>query len=216
MTVFADIRQVERRLSPGRMVGNTAAILLLGVALGLFSKYLDYRQGQLPSLLQLLDETFDLHNFLGRLAVWIVLGVGIAVYSASPARAAINVLAFFAGMVASYYWYSTYVAGFFPQRYAMIWFGCAALSPLPAFICWYAKGIGRISLLLSAGICAVLGNLTFSYGLTYFSLRSVLELIALLCGVAILRRRTAKENVLMAALAVALAVILHVLVPIYL
>ena len=53
-------------------------------------------------------------------------------------------------------------------------------------------------------------------GIPCLSLRSVLELIALLCGVAILRRRTAKENVLMAALAVALAVILHVLVPIYL
>lgn len=51
------------------MACNTAAIVLLGIALGLFSKYLDYRQGQLPAVLMFLDETFDLHNFLGRFAM---------------------------------------------------------------------------------------------------------------------------------------------------
>ena len=28
----------------------------------------------------------------------------------------------------------------FSQSYAMIWFGFTAVSPLLAFVCWYAKG----------------------------------------------------------------------------
>lgn len=215
MTFLSNMRSADKRLSPGRMVCSTAAIVLLGIALGLFSKYLDYRQGQLPAVLMFLDETFDLHNFLGRFAIWIFLAVGLSVYSNSPVRAAINVFAFFVGMVASYYWYSTFIAGFFPRSYAMIWAGFTVLSPLLAFICWYAKGNGWISLVLSSAICAVLFNLTFAYGLTYFDLRSVLELITFLCCLAMLRRRTVKDTAVMAVLAVAIAVVLHAFVPLY-
>lgn len=47
--------------------------------MGAFSKYLDYRQANLPALLHLIDRAVDLHNL-----------------------ADINVFAFFAGMVSSY------------------------------------------------------------------------------------------------------------------
>lgn len=215
MVFLSNIRAVENRLSVGKMVRNTAAIALLGIALGLFSKYLDYRQGQLPTLLQFLDETLDFHNFLGRFAIWIVLAVGISISSNSPIRAAINVFAFFVGMVASYYWYSTFIAGFFPRSYAMIWVGFTILSPLLAFICWYAKGSGWISLVLSSAICAVLFNLTFAYGATYFDLRSSLELVTFLCSLVLLRRKTIKDTAIMIALAVVIAVVLNAAVPLY-
>lgn len=215
MVFLSNIRAVENRLSVGKMVRNTAAIALLGIALGLFSKYLDYRQGQLPTLLQFLDETLDFHNFLGRFAIWIVLAVGISISSNSPIRAAINVFAFFVGMVASYYWYSTFIAGFFPRSYAMIWVGFTILSPLLAFICWYAKGSGWISLVLSSAICAVLFNLTFAYGATYFDLRSSLELVTFLCSLVLLRRKTIKDTAIMIASAVVIAVVLNAAVPLY-
>lgn len=215
MAFLSNIRAVENRLSVGKMVRNTAAIALLGIALGLFSKFLDYRQGQLSTLLQFLDETLDFHNFLGRFAIWIVLAVGISISSNSPIRAAINVFAFFVGMVASYYWYSTFIAGFFPRSYAMIWAGFTILSPLLAFICWYAKGSGWISLVLSSAICAVLFNLTFAYGATYFDLRSSLELVTFLCSLVLLRRKTIKDTAIMIALAVVIAVVLNSAVPLY-
>ncbi len=94
-------------------------------------------------------------------------------------RAAINVFLFFLGMVSSYYLYSNFVAGFFPRSYAMIWFGLTMISPLLAFLCWYAKGEGVIAMTLSAGIIAVLFSGTFTYGFVYFDLRSPLELLVL-------------------------------------
>lgn len=120
----------------------TAGVLLFGICLGLFSKFLDYRQAELPALFRWLDGVLDLHNFLGSFAPWIVLAVFISVKSGGPVRAGIHVLAFFAGMVTSYYLYSSLVAGFFPKSYAMIWGGLTLLSPVLAFFCWYAKGRG--------------------------------------------------------------------------
>ena len=81
----------------------------------------------------------------------------------------INVFAFFVGMVASYYLYSNYIAGFFPRSYAVVWFGFTSISPLLAFICWYTKGKGKVAFILSALILAVLFNMCFLYGFGYFS-----------------------------------------------
>lgn len=213
MAFLDSIRAPKQQLPAGRRVFHTVAVLLLGVALGLFSKYLDYRQGQLPSLLMALDETFDLHNFLGRFAFWMAIAVGLAVFSRSPWRAALHVFLFFAGMVASYYGYSKLVAGFLPLRYAMIWAGFTALSPVLAFVCWYAKGTGRISFGLSCLISAVFFNMTFVYGWGYGELRSVLEGIVCICVLVMLKRSTAKETALLLALGLVLAPVLKMIVP---
>ena len=63
----------------------------------------------------------DLHNFLEKLAPWIVIAVCITVNSTTLIRADINVFAFFAGMVSSYYLYINFIAGFFPKSYALVW-----------------------------------------------------------------------------------------------
>lgn len=101
-------------------------------------------------------------------AIWIIIALSISIYSNSPIEAGINVFVFFIGMDSSYYLYSTYVAGFFPRIYALIWFGITAISPLLAYVCWYAKGNGKIAIVLSALILAVLFNITFAYGWGYF------------------------------------------------
>ena len=78
-----------------KQILKTLVILLFWEALGTFSKYLDYRQAQLPYLLHIMDERLDFHNFLGSFAPWILIAVCISVKSASPVRAAVNVFAFF-------------------------------------------------------------------------------------------------------------------------
>ena len=135
-----DIRNVEKLISNNRKIINTIAVLFLGIALGTFSKFLDFRQAELPSVLMAIDGALDVHNFLGRFAIWVLIALCISIYSNSAIRASINVFAFFIGMVASYYLYSNYIAGFFPRSYAMIWFGFTMISPFLAFVCWYAKG----------------------------------------------------------------------------
>ncbi len=190
----------------------TTGIAFLGICLGVFSKYLDYRQAELPALLQSIDNALDLHNFLGGFAPWIVIAVGISVYSHTPVRAAINVFFFFAGFVAGYYVYCNFAAGFFPRSYALIWGAFTIASLFLAFISWYAKGKGLIALILSSGILSVLLNTAFSYGLYYIDIRSWLDLIMLLFGLLILRR-SMRETVVMLGIAVVLAIIIKVVVP---
>ena len=205
-----NIRCAEKKISLKRQIINTAAIALLGIILGAFSKFLDtVPVNHLPALFQYLDVT----NFLGRFAVWIFIAVCISVYSLSSIRAAINVFLFFAGMVLSYYLYSAFIAGFFPKSYAMIWIGLTVASPLLAFICWYAKGQSRISLFLSAGIIAVLFNMSFAYGIGYFNCISLLETLTFLCGCIVMRRQSAIGTVIMIAMGAALALVLDIVVP---
>ena len=208
-----DIRCAENPISGNRKIINTIAAFFLGIALGIFSKFLDFRQAQLPGVLMAIDGALDIHNFLGRFAIWALIALCISVYSNSAIRASVNVFVFFLGMVTSYYLYSNYVAGFFPRSYAMIWFGFTMISPFLAFVCWYAKGKSRPAFMLSVLILAVLFNMTFVYGWGYFEARSVLELIVFIIGLTVLRRDTLKSSVLMGTISIVLAFLLDMVIP---
>lgn len=130
-TFLNTIRCKEKSISIRRQAMDTIGVLALGIALGTFAKVLDCTAGnELPFLFEYLD----VGNFLGRFAIWVLIAICISIYSNSSIRASINVFVFFAGMVASYYLYSKFVAGFFPRSYAMIWIGFTAVSPFLAFI----------------------------------------------------------------------------------
>lgn len=203
---------VERRNLIGKQILFTIGIMLLGVALGTFSKYLDYHQAQLPYLLGVIDRRLDVHNFLGGFAPWIFIAVCISIYSSTPVRAAINVFTFFVGMIACYYLYSNYVAGFFPRSYAMIWVGFTIASPFLAFICWHAKGEGMLAVVISAGIISVFFNLAFAYGLAYFDIRSVLQVMILVLGVIVLHK-SRKKTLIMIGMAVVIAALSEIILP---
>lgn len=59
------IRDTEKPISNNRKIINTIAILFLGIALGTFSKFLDFHQAELPSVLMEIDGILDVHNFFG-------------------------------------------------------------------------------------------------------------------------------------------------------
>ena len=198
-----------------KQILTTLVILLFGAALGTFSKYLDYRQAQLPYLLHIMDERLDFHNFLGSFAPWILIAVCISVKSASPVRAAVNVFAFFTGMVSCYYLYTNFIAGFFPRNYAMIWFALTMVSPFMAFFCWYARENGKAAVIFSAGILAVLFNLTFSYGLIYFDVRSIMHVVVFIAAILPLRKSPAKTLVMM-GMAIIIAISVKIILPFHL
>ena len=213
MASLEKTRRAQKAVPPGRAALHTGLVFLFGAGLGLFAKYLDHRQGQLPGLLQALDEALDLHNFLGRFSPWVLIAVCLALYSRSALRAALHVFVFFVGMVASYYAYSKLAAGFFSASYALIWVGFTALSPLAAFVCWYAKGEGHAALLLSSLLMAVFFNMAFAFGWGYLDLRSGLELLVLAGAAAALRRERWQGTLLMAALGAGLAPVLNGALP---
>lgn len=210
----------ENAIPIGKQVINSVCVMVFGIILGCFSKYLDCTpSNHLPYIIEYLD----IRNFLGRFAIWIFIAVCISVYSRSALRAAVNVFVFFVGMVSSYYLYSKFIAGFFPKSYAMIWVGFTIVSPLLAFICWYAKGGDKrkLSLTISAAIIAVLFNTAFTYGmwylnigLWYFDVRYVPELIVFLLSIVLLRRN-AKETVIMVGAGVILAILMDRISPVH-
>ena len=214
MIEFLDsIRPVEKDISISRKIINTIFILLLGLALGTFSKYLDYKQADLPGLLMDIDEALDLHNFLGEFSIWALLALCISIYSNSSARASLNVFVFFLAMVISYYLYSNYVAGFFPKTYAMIWFAFTFLSPFLAYISRYAKGKGRWSFIIASLILGVLFIMTFAFGQWYLDLVSVLDLPVFILGLIVLRRDSLKDTILMVLSSIGLAIIINNFFP---
>ena len=208
-----DIRGTENPIPVKNKIINTTIILFLGIALGTFSKYLDFRQAELPGMIMAIDGALDIHNFLGRFAIWVLIALCISIYSNSAIRASINVFVFFVGMVASYYLYSNYIAGFFPRSYAMIWFGFTAVSPLLAFVCWYAKGKSKLAFILSALILAVLFNMCFVYGFGYFSAWSVLEVIVFIIGFIVLKRDRLRSSAIMGTISIVLAFLLNIVIP---
>lgn len=178
------IRTVEHKLPFWKQLLFTFCITATGMLLGVFSKYLDCLSCQLPYFIEYLD----LGNFFSRFAIWIFMAVCICIYSSTPVRSAINVFCFLAGMVTSYYLYSYFIAGFFPMNYAFIWVCFTLVSPILGFICWYAKGNGILSLILSSGIIFILFQSTFAYGFWYIDIVSPLEFLVFILGIIILRR----------------------------
>lgn len=212
MNFFNRIRCANKQMPMSKKILHSIVVLFFGIVLGTVSKLLDTTpSNELPFII----ERLDVRNFLGRFAIWILIAVCISIYSNSSIRAAVNVFTFFLGMVTSYYLYSKFIAGFFPRSYAMIWFGLTAISPLLAFVCWYAKGKSKSSLAISSLIIAVLFNMTFSYGWIYFGIYSSLELIVFICGLIILRRSTIKETIVTTAIGVIAAMILNMILPFY-
>ena len=212
MNFLNRIRCANKQMPMSKKILHSIAVLFFGIVLGTVSKFLDTTpSNELPFII----ERLDVRNFLGRFAIWILIAICISIYSNSSIRAAVNVFTFFLGMVTSYYLYSKFIAGFFPRSYAMIWFGLTAISPLLAFVCWYAKGKSKISLAISSLIIAVLFNMTFSYGWIYFGIYSSLELIVFICGLIILRRSTIKETIVTTAIGVIAAMILNMILPFY-
>ena len=96
------IRTSQKSYSIPKQVLISMGILLFGVFMGGFSKYLDYRQANRPALMHLIDSVVDLHNFLGKFTSRIVISLCIAVCSTTPIRAGINVFAIIMKAVISF------------------------------------------------------------------------------------------------------------------
>ena len=156
--MLKEVRKAENNVSLKRKIMYSILIAVLGVAMGLISKFLDTTAfNELPLVLQ----KMDIVNFFGRFAIWIFICVCISAYSCSPKRAATNTFLFLLAMVTSYYLYSCFVAGFFPKTYALIWFSISVASIFIAYICWYSKGEGFIAVCISA---VIFGCIVFPVG----------------------------------------------------
>ena len=182
-----DIRSAENPISGNRKIINTIAVLFLGIALGTFSKFLDFRQAELPSVLMAIDGALDVHNFLGRFAIWVLIALCISIYSNSATRASVNVFAFFVGMLIGYYVWTSVFAGFYPDiPYLMRWLILAVVSPFLAFLIWYARGRGALAIGISSVLIAIFCCFAFNLNFADFRILYFPEFILWLASIGIL------------------------------
>ncbi len=177
-----------KRCSVKSAVISAALIFAAGIALGFFSKWLDDLALDSTIRWHRLLETLDLGNFFSDFAVWLLIALMIAVFSPSALRAALSVFVFFTGMCIAYHVYTVLFSGFNPLSYMIIWYGVTLFSPLLAVLCWYAKGVGTLPIIIDTAIIAVFSLFCFSIGWFYFSLRGILYLFVFAGAVAVLYR----------------------------
>ena len=121
---------------------NPAAMLLAGLLAGAASRLLDLY-------------TTNLGNIFSQLAVWILLGVLISIYSSTKRAAMCNVFPFCMGMLLTYYGAAVVTDGVYSGTYIAAWTIFALFSPVFAFFTWLTKEKGVWPKLIGVGIVLV-------------------------------------------------------------
>lgn len=134
---------MKRRPYKGKRAVDGGALLslLLGLALGVLSKWADFNSMLLADL-------------TSGILLWILLSCAVARFSRTPLRAGLHVLLLLGGMVVSYYAAAYWISGVWATRYLVGWGLAALLSPVPAFAVWHAGGRSRRAWAISLGVLA--------------------------------------------------------------
>ena len=180
--------------------------IVLGMTLGIVSKYLDtvaVDGSWLTGFLHFLGNLFT------RLGIWVLIATLVAAYSKTWRRAAINTFVFFIGMLISYYAYSAFLFGFFPTGYFILWGSVALVSPLLAVVVWKAKNNERLAMFLPALPMGLLLSLSLSIGLFYIDLTHYEELI-MYVTLCLVFYKNQKQMVISIGLSIIIAIILSI------
>ena len=125
-----------------RYVLNPISMLGIGFALGVLSRLLDIY-------------TQNLGNVFSRMAIWILMGVLISIYSSTKKKAMLNILPFCIGMLITYYFVAHVTNGVYSDVFIAGWTAFAFVSPLLAYFTWMAKEDGVFPKIIRFGIIAV-------------------------------------------------------------
>ena len=202
------VRTPNRDIKLSAQITYSILILLLGIILGVFSKWLDNMGINDAIWWQHILRILDLRNVFSEFAIWLMIALAISVYSSTPLKACLNVFLFFAGMCISYHLYTIVFAGFNPHRYMMIWYGFTLVSPVLAFICWYGKGETKVSLIIDILILAVMMSECFAIGFWYFDITRIINVIIFAGSVVILYSKP-KQTIISLLGAVVLSYVLY-------
>lgn len=117
-------------------------MFISGLALGAIARLLDIY-------------TQDLGNIFSQMAIWILFGTLIAIYSKTAVKAMLNVLLFSVGMLITYYTVAALTDGVYGKSFIIGWTVFAFFSPVMAYLAWKAKEKGLFPIILRVGIVMV-------------------------------------------------------------
>ena len=121
---------------------NPISMFVLGLVLGIISRLLDIY-------------TSNLGNIFSQMAIWILFGVLISIYSKTKKKAMINILPFCIGMLITYYFVAFITKGVYSDTYIIGWTIFALCSPVFAYFTWMTKEQGIFSKVISVGTVLV-------------------------------------------------------------
>lgn len=99
---------------------NPFSMLIVGLALGAVSRLFDLY-------------TQNLGNIFLQMAIWILFGVLISIYSSAPKKAMLNVFPFCIGMLITYYFAAFMTDGVYSNTIVLGWTVFALCSPVLAY-----------------------------------------------------------------------------------
>lgn len=174
MDIYNKLSQVRisNKSTTTQKVYSVVIAMITGMILGLAAKLVDS-----PDINPIFTSVGD------RLGIWVFVATLLSVFSYSPKLAAVKIFAFFGSMLTVYYVYTTFVLHFFPEREIIFWSICAAVSPVCAYIMWYARGSGLFSNLVSALPITVLLSEGFELRHAYLPIHTHYYLIPWLMGI---------------------------------
>ncbi|WP_458123224.1 hypothetical protein [Paenibacillus sp. Z3-2] len=126
--------EIENKSTTKQKVLSIVNVIVIGGILGLAAKLVD-TQG--------INPIFD--DIGGRLGIWIFVATLLSVFSYSPKLAAVKICFFFSSLLIVYYLYTVFLLHFFPIKEIVFWGICAVVSPVCAYVMWYARGNGFVS-----------------------------------------------------------------------
>lgn len=147
--------------------------ILIGIIFGLLAKVVDN-----PSYF---NPIFT--NIGDRLSIWVFLATLLSVFSNSPKLAAAKVFSFFVSMLTVYYVYTALVLHFIPEREIIFWSICSVISPICAYIIWYARGSGLFSNIILALPITILLSEGFELRNAYLPFHTHYHLIPWIMGI---------------------------------
>ena len=124
-----------------RKVMNPFAMLCFGLAIGAAARLLDIF-------------TTNLGEIFSQMAVWILMGTLISIYSRTAKQAMANVLTFCLGMLLTYYFAAALSRGIYSMEFIIGWTVFALCSPVMAYFAWLTKEPGIFAKIVSVGIIA--------------------------------------------------------------
>ena len=113
-----------------------------GLILGVISRLLDIY-------------TQNLGEIFSQMAIWILIGTLISIYSKTKKIAMINIFLFCIGMLITYYIVAAITHGVYSEIFIIDWTIFAFWSPLFAYFTWMTKEKGIIAKIISAGVVLV-------------------------------------------------------------